>query len=306
MKGSVAVIIPAYNEEITITKVVADFKVELPKADIYVINNNSMDKTAQLAKKAGARVITVKRKGKGYVIQHAFDNLDYDFYVVVDGDDTYPAESVHKLLTPVMEGKVDMMVGSRLGGFKKERKSLMHNLGNRVILWAVKFSFPTDIKDMLSGYRALSKELVKSIHLLSGGFTIETELTIKTLESGFRIGETPIEYRARPKGSESKLNTWNDGMYILTTVLELFREHRPMQFFIAISIIPFSLAAGFGYVIFEEMARTGGNVTKYGSLVMAIFFSLITLMLLSMGFIASSVRKSHRETMHLLKKLRKK
>lgn len=304
MKGGIAVIIPAYNEAPTIAKVVHDFKKELPKADVYVFDNDSSDETASLARRGGAKVIQVRRKGKGYVIQKAFDVLDYDYYVVVDGDDTYPAESVHDLLGPVVDGRYDMMVGSRMGGFKKEKKSIVHGIGNRIILWALKFCFPTDIKDMLSGYRAIHKDLVKSLNLLSGGFTIETEMTIKTLESGYEIGEIPIKYRARPVGSESKLDTWGDGIYILTTVLELFRDHRPMQFFIAVSIIPFALAVGFGYAVIQEIFKTG-NVTNYSSLILAISFSVITLILLSMGFIASSVRKSHVETIGLLKKMKR-
>ncbi|MEK6968162.1 MAG: glycosyltransferase family 2 protein [Nanoarchaeota archaeon] len=306
MRGSIAVIIPAYNEEITISKVVKDFKKELPKADIFVFDNNSTDNTGQLAKKAGANVVTVRRIGKGNVIQHAFEILDYDYFVIVDADDTYPAESIHDLLTPVLNGRADMMVGSRMEGFKKEKKSLVHKIGNNLILWALHFSFPTDIKDMLSGYRVFNRDIVNSINITSRGFTIETELTIKTLESGFKIGEIPVKYRPRPTGSESKLDTWGDGLYILTTVMELFRDHRPMQFFIAVSMIPFSLAVGFGYVIIKEMIKTGGNVTKYGSLIMAISFMLITLILLSMGFIASSVRKSHIETMSMLKKMKRK
>ncbi len=301
---TIAVIIPAYNEEKTVSKVVADFKKELPKSDIYVFDNNSTDNTASLAKKAGAKVVSVKKKGKGNVMQMAFEDVKVDYYVIVDADDTYPAESVHDLLKPVQEGKYSMMVGSRMGSFKKEKKSLLHNIGNKVILLAMQLCFPTNIKDMLSGYRVMSRELVESLNLVSPGFTIETELTIKTLESGHKIGETPIEYRERPLGSESKLDTWGDGIYILTTVLELFRDHRPMQFFIAITILPFSLAAGFGYVALEEILHTG-QVTKYGTLIMAIFFSVISMILLSMGFIASSVRKSHLETIHMLRKLKK-
>ncbi len=305
MKQRIAVLIPAYNEMLTVGKVVKDFKKALPEATIYVLDNNSTDGTGELAKKAGATVVLVRKPGKGNVVQYALDEIDADYYLMVDGDDTYPAEAARGLLAPVMEGKCDMVVGSRLQGFKKEKKRAMHKIGNQIILWALYFCFPTSIKDMLSGYRAMNRDLVKSLNLLSTGFTIETEITIKALEQNFKIRELPIDYRERPKGSVSKLDSWEDGIYILTTVLELFRDHRPMQFFIAISIIPFALAVGFGYGVIEEVVAFG-NIQNIGNLIIANLFGLITLILLSMGFIASSVRKSHVEMVNLLKKVKSK
>lgn len=299
----VAVVIPALNEESTIAKVVRDFKKELPKAKIIVYDNNSTDKTAAYAKKAGAEVKAVLRRGKGRVMQNTFENIDADIFVIVDGDDTYPAESVHDLIKPILNHEAGMVVGSRMSHFKKEKKGLMHRLGNTIILWALKFCFPTEIKDMLSGYRALSRDLVRELNLITTGFAIETELTVKTLEAGYKIKEIPIEYRPRPLGSESKLDSVSDGIYILTTVLELFRDYRPMQFFIFLSIFPFVLSVGFAYYVVADYAgyRTLIHVSN---LIYAGFFILMTLILLSMGFVASSVHKSNREIMHMLKRIK--
>ena len=305
MKEKIAVIIPALNEELTIAKVVRDFRKELPQARIVVYDNNSTDKTALYAKKAGAEVITVFRRGKGRVMQHTFEQINADIFVIVDGDDTYPAEDVNKLIEPIITHKADMVVGSRMGHFKKEKKRITHKIGNTIILWALKFCFPAEINDMLSGYRALSKELVRELNLITTGFAIETELTVKTLEAGYKIKEIPVEYRPRPKGSISKLDSVSDGIYILTTVLELFRDYRPMQFFLALSIIPFCLSAGFAYSVFTDYARYG-TLIHVTNLIFAGFFILITLILWSMGFIASSVHKSNREIMHMLKKIKHK
>jgi len=305
MKEKIAVIIPALNEELTIAKVVRDFKKELPNARVIVYDNNSTDKTAELAKKAGAEVRTVLRRGKGRVMQNSFEDIKADIFVIVDADDTYPAGEVHKLIEPVINREADMTVGSRMGHFKKEKKRLAHRIGNKIILWALKFCFPAEINDMLSGYRVLSKELVRELNLVSTGFAIETEMTVKTLEAGYKIKEIPVEYRPRPKGSESKLDSFSDGIYIMTTVLELFRDYRPMQFFIALSIIPFMLSAGFAYSVFADYARYN-TLIHVTNLIFAGFFILITLILWSMGFIASSVHKSNREIMHMLKKIKHK
>jgi glycosyltransferase involved in cell wall biosynthesis len=297
----IAVIVPALNEEITIKKVVLDFKKELPDSTIYVFDNGSQDKTAALAAEAGAKVMKVPRRGKGFAMQEAFEKVEADYYVIVDADDTYEAHDVHKLLQPVRAGEADMTVGNRMGHFTKEEKRIIHSIGNRLILWALKICFPTKIKDMLSGYRVLSKQAVMSLSLISAGFAIETELTIKALEEGLRIREVPIIYRKRPDGSKSKLDTFADGMYITTTILSLFRDYRPMQFFLLFSILPFSIAVGFGYNVAVEFFTTGA-VTLYGSLMLSILFIILAFLLLMMGFLASSVHASTREMMHILKR----
>ena len=299
----IAVIIPALNEEITIAKVVADFKRELPEAEIIVFDNNSTDNTAKLARKAGARVIHYKKRGKGNVMQGAFEIIDSGIYVIVDGDDTYPAEAVHKLLKPVLENKADMAVGCRMGNFRKEEKTLLHNIGNHFILAMLKFCFPTGIQDMLSGFRVMTRGLVKNLNLLSPGFSIEAELTIKAIEEDYRIVEVPIDYRPRPKGSRSKLDSFSDGMYILTTIMSLFRDYRPMQFFMLMSMVPFALTVGFGVNIVVELLRTG-SIGRIATFIMALFSLIMTFMLLFIGFLASSVHQSRRELLHMLKKIR--
>ncbi|MFH1134294.1 MAG: glycosyltransferase family 2 protein [Nanoarchaeota archaeon] len=298
------VLIPALNEELTVAKVVKDFRRELPKADIQVWDNGSTDKTAANARKAGAKVVVFPRKGKGRVMQEMFESVDADLFVLVDADDTYEAKEVHRLIDPVAKGDADMCVGTRLEQFSKEEKRVLHGFGNRLILAALHFCFPTRIKDMLSGYRVFNREVARSVNLLSHGFTVETELTVKSLEEGFSIKEMPISYRPRPQGSKSKLHTWEDGMFILTTVLSLFRDYRPMQFFLLISIIPFAVAVGFGSVVLAEYFKIG-TITKVGTLIMAVLFFIITFILWSMGFLASSIHQLKRETMSVLIKMRK-
>ncbi|MEM4267802.1 MAG: glycosyltransferase [Candidatus Woesearchaeota archaeon] len=301
---NIAVLIPALNEELTIAKVVRDFRKELPSASIYVIDNASTDSTASHAKKAGAKVIYVPQKGKGRALQAAFETISADYYVVVDADDTYEAGDVHKLLKPILSGEVDMCVGNRMGQFTKEEKRFLHTIGNHLILLALKFCFPVKIKDMLSGYRVLNAYAVEKLNLISVGFTIETEITIKALEEGLRIKELPITYRPRPAGSKSKLDTFSDGMYIITTVLTLFRDYRPMQFFLLFSIFPFALAVGFGYSVFVEYLTTG-TVKQYGSMLMSILFIILAFILLMMGFVASSVHASTREILNALRRVKK-
>ncbi|MEM4245068.1 MAG: glycosyltransferase [Candidatus Nanoarchaeia archaeon] len=298
----IAVLIPAYNEEKTIAKVVKDFRKELPKADILVFDNNSRDKTAKLARKAGAKVVKAEKQGKGNVVQKMFSEVDADVYVMVDADDTYPAEYVHKLIKPIVKNEADMTVGMRMNGFVKEEKALLHKIGNKLILWSLNLCFPTKIKDMLSGYRAFNRDIVKNLNLLSGGFTIETEMTIKALEGGYRIKEIPIKYRARPKGSHSKLKSFEDGKYILQTVLQLFRDHRPMQFFLAWATLMWAIAIGFTIPIFSDIIT--GEVRNLTNLIMMVFFIILGLQMFMAGFLASSTKRHTEEMMHLLRKVR--
>ncbi|MFH1210291.1 MAG: glycosyltransferase [archaeon] len=298
----IAVLIPAYNEEKTIAKVVKDFRRELPRADILVFDNNSKDKTAKLAKKAGARVVRAEKQGKGHVVQKMFNEVEADVYVMVDGDDTYPAEYVHEIIKPIVGNEADMTVGERMNGFVKEEKAFLHKLGNKMILWSLNACFPTKIKDMLSGYRAFNKDIVKNLNLLSSGFTIETEMTIKALENGYRIKEIPIKYRERPKGSVSKLKSWEDGTFIMQTILQLFRDHRPMQFFLAGAGVMWAVAIGFLLPIFTELMT--GEVSNITNLVMMTFFIILGLQMFMAGFLASSTKRHTEELMHLVRRTR--
>lgn len=296
------VLIPAYNEEKTIAKVVRDFRKELPKADIIVYDNNSKDRTNVLAKKAGAKVVKAEKQGKGNVVQKMFDEVDADVYVMVDGDDTYPAEYVHDLINPIFDNEADMTMGMRMNGFVKEEKAFLHKIGNKMILWSLNVCFPTKIKDMLTGYRAFNKDIVKNFNLLSSGFTIETEMTIKALENGYRIKEIPIEYRERPKGSISKLKSFEDGKYIMQTILQLFRDHRPMQFFLGLAFFMWAIALGFTVPIFSELIT--GEVDNLTNLIMMVFFIILGLQMFVAGFLASSTKRHSEEMMHFLRKVR--
>jgi glycosyltransferase involved in cell wall biosynthesis len=300
---SITLLIPCLNEEKTIAKVVTDFKRELPFCKILVYDNMSTDKTVQEAKKAGAEVRECTRKGKGNVIRQAFEEVESDIYIMVDGDDTYDAKAIKKLLTPVLKGEADMTVGTRLAQFRKEEKRLLHSLGNKIILWQLRFCFPSRITDMLSGYRVMTRNVVKDANLLSSGFTIETELTIKTLENGYRVKEIPVEYKERPKGSKSKLSTFSDGYHILSTILSLFRDYRPMQFFILFSIFSFSLTVGFGTTVVLEVMKLG-VIRHFGSLIAACFFLLLTINFVIMGFVSSSIHASKREIMNAIQRRR--
>ena len=239
-KKKIAVLIPCYNEKLTITKVVKDFKKELPHASIYVYNNNSTDESAQLAKKAGAIVVNEYAQGKGNVVRSMFNDIDADVYVMVDADDTYPADEVHNLIQPVLESKADMVIGDRLSStYFEENKRPFHNVGNSLVRGLINFLFKSDIKDVMTGYRAFSKCFVKTMPVMSNGFQIETEMTVFSLVHNMKICQVPIQYRDRPQGSYSKLNTTSDGFKVLLTLFNLFKDNRPFLFFGCLSFIMF-------------------------------------------------------------------
>ena len=254
----IAVVIPCYNEELTIGKVVEDFKRELPNADIYVMNNRSTDKSAELAEAAGARVVWVERKGKGSVVREIFRKIDADVYIMIDGDDTYPAEAVHELIKPVAAGAVEMVVGDRLskGIYAAQNKRKFHNFGNHLVRKLVYLCFKADLKDIMSGYRVFSKLFVKNVPILSDGFEVETEMTIRCLDRKLGIVQIPIEYRDRPAGSFSKLNTIRDGFRVIKTIFVILKDYRPLFFFGGISLLLFILGLITGAPVLLEFART--------------------------------------------------
>lgn len=228
----IAVLIPCYNEAKTIAKVVSDFKREIPEAVIYVYDNNSSDKTAEIAKNNGAIVRHEYQQGKGNVIRRMFAEIDAECYIMVDGDDTYPAENVRDMVDCVLEKKVDMVVGDRLSStYFEENKRPFHNFGNSIVRKSINVLFKNDIKDIMTGYRAFSYRFVKTFPVLSKGFEIETEMSIHAIDKNMHIANVVIDYRDRPAGSESKLNTYSDGFKVLKTICRLFRTYRPMAFF---------------------------------------------------------------------------
>lgn len=291
MEKKIAVLVPCYNEELTVTKVVTDFQKALPEADIYVYNNNSTDKTRELAVSAGAIVRDEYAQGKGNVVRSMFREIDADVYVMVDGDDTYPAEEVDKLIQPVLDGRADMVIGDRLsnGTYAKENKRGFHNFGNNLVRWLINTLFHAHINDIMTGYRAFSKKYVKSMPVLSDGFQIETEMTIFSLNYGMKIVELPIIYRDRPEGSFSKLNTFKDGFRVLLTIFNLLKDQRPLLFFSLVSIL--CLLLGLGITVPQIHAYLAAGA--FANLRVAIFgFSLFLISLLSfvIGIVLDAIK----------------
>ena len=299
VNAKIAVTIPCYNEAVTIGKVVRDFTAILPQATIHVFDNNSEDGSADLARKAGAYVHHVRKRGKGHVMQAIFDSIDTDILVVVDGDDTYYAEDALRLIEPILKGEADMVVGNRLKSATDESMSRLHQFGNRLILKAVNFMFKTNYKDILSGYRAISRRFVKNVPLLTSGFEIETELTLQALEREIEITEIPISYRNRPEGSESKLKSFHDGSRIIMTAAIILRDHKPIRLFGLISLLCF-LFAGistalrilnyFGITSLPNEVLTG----------VVLIFSPLGIVSLAIGLILCAVNTRFRELNQLI------
>ena len=296
-KEKIAVLIPCYNEELTIEKVVNDFKQELPKADIYVYDNNSKDRTAEIAKKCGAIVVPEYNQGKGNVVRSMFRDIDADIYVMVDGDDTYPADEVGKLIDEVKKG-ADMVIGDRLSStYYQENKRPFHNFGNDLVRWLINTIFKNNIKDIMTGYRAFSKRFVKTIAVMSPGFQIETELTITALEYRYNIKSIPIQYRDRPEGSTSKLNTIRDGIKVLLTLFDLAKDYRPLWFFSIVSLVVFCLSLLVGIPVLREFSLTH-YITKVPSAILASSLMIIAILLVVLGLILdhqSNIDKKNHE-----------
>ena len=272
--SKIAVLIPCYNESKTIEKVVKDFKRELPEADIYVYDNNSTDGTDEIARQAGAIVKYEYRQGKGNVIRSMFRQIDADCYLMVDGDDTYPAEDARKMCDLVLEGKADMVVGDRLSStYFTENKRPFHNFGNRIVRFLINKLFKNKIKDIMTGYRAFSYEFVKTYPVLSKGFEIETEMTIHAVDKNFLIQEVPVTYRDRPEGSVSKLNTYKDGFKVLKMIATLFKEYKPFFFFNIVAIILTIIALIFVIPVFNDYFKTG-LVLRFPTLIVGGFIML--------------------------------
>ena len=290
----IAVLIPCYNEELTVEKTVGDFKKALPKAEVYVYNNNSKDKTKELAIKAGAIVHDEYKQGKGAVVRSMFRDIDADVYIMVDGDDTYPAEEVNNLIKPVLEGKADMVIGDRLSStYYTENKRPFHNFGNSLVKGLINFLFKSNLNDIMTGYRAFSKKFVKCMPVMSDGFQIETEMTIFALTNNMLVVNVPITYRDRPEGSESKLNTFSDGFKVLLTLFNLFKDNRPFLFFGSISIIIFIIGLLIGIPVINEFIKTA-YITKVPSAVLAAALMLNSFLLFSVGIILDSIKNTKR------------
>ena len=291
----VAVLIPCYNEAKTIAKVVTDYRAALPEADIYVYDNNSSDGTDEIARQAGAIVRYETRQGKGNVIRTMFREINADCYLMIDGDDTYPSENAREMVNLVLQKNVDMVVGDRLSAtYFTENKRPFHNLGNRVVRGLVNSFFAGDITDIMTGYRAFSYQFVKSFPVLSKGFEIETEMTIHALDKNLSVKSVPVEYRDRPDGSESKLNTYSDGFKVLRTIVRLLKEYKPMRFFGWMAAVVFLLAAVLFAPVLVEYLKTG-LVPRFPTLIVSSVAAVIGLLLLVCGIILDTVAKKHRQ-----------
>ena len=290
----IAVLIPCYNEGLTVEKTVSDFKNALPDAEVYVYNNNSKDNTKFLAIKAGAIVRDEYKQGKGAVVRSMFRDIDADVYILVDGDDTYPAEEVDNLIKPVLEGKADMVIGDRLSStYYTENKRPFHNFGNSLVKNLINFLFKSDLNDIMTGYRAFSKRFVKCMPIMSDGFQIETEMTIFALTNNMLVVNVPITYRDRPEGSESKLNTYSDGFKVLLTLFNLFKDNRPFLFFGILSLIIFIIGLLVGIPVINEFVKTA-YITKVPSAVLAAALMLNAFLLFSVGIIMDAIKNTKR------------
>lgn len=291
----IAVLIPCYNESSTIEKVVKDWKRELPEAVIYVYDNNSTDGTDVCARRAGAVVRYEYQQGKGNVVRRMFRDIDASCYIMIDGDDTYPAETAKALVAGVMEEHADMVVGDRLSStYFAENKRMFHNGGNALVRTSINRLFKSDVKDIMTGCRAFNYQFVKTFPVLSKGFEIETEMTIHAVDKNMYMKNVVIDYRDRPEGSESKLNTITDGLKVLRTISYLYRSYRPERFFGMIAAILFLLSAVFFAPILLEYFRTG-LVPQFPTLIVCGFCAIAALLSFFSGLILETLKQKDRQ-----------
>jgi glycosyltransferase involved in cell wall biosynthesis len=290
----IAVLIPCYNEEKTIAKVVADAKAALPEAVIYVYNNNSSDRTAELAAQAGAVVRNEYMQGKGNVIRRMFREVEADCYVMVDGDDTYPMEYAAEMVDKVLNHNADMVVGDRLSStYFTENKRPFHNMGNSLVRGSINRLFGCDIKDIMTGYRAFSYGFVKTFPVLSKGFEIETEMTIHAVSNNMQIENVIVDYRDRPEGSESKLNTYSDGIKVLGTIGRLYKDYKPLGFFTLLAVLLAAISVIFFIPVLVDFIRTG-VVEKFPTLFVCGFVMLAAIQSFFSGLILSNMALKNR------------
>lgn len=301
----IAVLIPCYNEAKTIEKVVKDYKEVLPDATIYVYDNNSTDDTDKIAKKAGATVVYEYRQGKGNVIRSMFRDIDADCYLMIDGDDTYDASNAKEMCDYILDGKADMVIGDRLSGaYFKENKRPFHNLGNKMVRFLINKIFDNNIRDIMTGYRAFSKEFVKGFPVLSKGFEIETEMTIHAVDKNYKLVEIPIIYRDRPAGSVSKLNTYSDGFKVIKTIATLFKEYKPNMFFTLLALMMFIISVIIGLPAYIGYFKTG-MVERFPSLIVSCMGFNLSLLFEITGIILQVIVKKDKQQYELLMNIMK-
>lgn len=290
-----AVLIPCYNEEKTIRKVIKDWKKEIPEATIYVYDNNSTDNTAKIAKEEGVVVRKECKQGKGNVIRRMFREIDARCYIMIDGDDTYPAECGRQMMEEILDKKMDMAVGDRLTStYYEENKRPFHNFGNNLVRFFINHLFKSDIKDIMTGYRAFSYQFVKTFPVLSKGFEIETEMSIHAVDKNMHISNVPIAYRDRPKGSESKLHTYSDGIRVLKTIFKLYKNYKPMNFFCLLALFLAILAMVLFVPILATYVQTG-LVPRFPTLIASGFIAMAALQSFFSGMILDTIAQKSRQ-----------
>lgn len=290
----IAVLVPCYNEEKTIAKVVGDFLKELPEAVVYVFDNNSSDKSVEAAKKAGAIVRKVSSQGKGNVVREMFRQIDADVYLMVDGDDTYSAKNARELVDAVEDG-ADMVVGDRLNStYFKENKRFGHNFGNVLVRKLINVFFQSSIQDVMTGYRGFSRRFVKTCPILSKGFQVETEMTVHALDKRMNVVSVPIGYKDRPADSPSKLNTYTDGVKVMVTIFNLVKEYKPLLFFSGFALLSLVVAAILGIPVLVDFFETG-LVARFPSLIVAGLLVILSFLSFDTGLILDIILKKSRQ-----------
>lgn len=294
-KDKIAVLIPCFNEEFTIGKVVKDALCYVPDATIYVYDNNSTDKTPEIAKKAGAVIRHEYKQGKGNVIRRMFREIDAECYVLIDGDDTYPLEKVGDMIELVVNKNADMVIGDRLSGtYFIENKRIFHNTGNKMVRYFVNRLFKSNLTDIMTGFRVFSYSFVKTFPVLTTGFEIETEMSIHGIDKGLNIESIPVSYKDRPKGSQSKLNTYSDGIKVLKTIFDLYRTYRPFFFFGIIAVVLFGASVAFFIPILLEYFDTG-LVPRFPTLIVCGFTFILAIQSLWCGILLDTIRKKDKQ-----------
>lgn len=296
----IAALIPCFNEEITIEKVINDLRRIIPESTIYVFDNNSTDNSAQIAMDLGTEVIKEKRQGKGYVVQSMFEKIDADIYIMVDGDDTYDLSNINEMIEVVKNDDADMVVGNRLKVHTSDSFRPLHLFGNKLVRYLINRLFRANLQDIMSGLRVMNKKFVKNINILSSGFEVETEMTIKALKYGFVIRELTVRYKDRPSGSYSKLNTFSDGYLVLKTIFIIFKDYKPLVFFSIISAALFLISITSGSVVIKEFIET--RYIRHVPL--AIFASgtmVLSMIMLVAGVILDTISKRFDELFFFIK-----
>jgi glycosyltransferase involved in cell wall biosynthesis len=297
---NIAVIIPCYNEELTVGKVLKDFKKYLPDVAVYVFDNNSTDRTAEIARSSGAVVMREKRQGKGFVIQSMFNKIDADVYIMVDGDATYDISGVKEMIAMVRSDEADMIVGNRLKTFTDKSFRPFHTFGNKLVRFLINKLFKSDLQDIMSGYRIMNRAFVKNINITSAGFEVETEMSIKALKYGYVIREVDTPYGERPDGSHSKLNTFRDGVLVLKTIFIIFKEYKPLLFFSSMSGIFMFISLLSGWVVIREFIETR-YITHVPLAILATGTMILSIISFVTGVILDSVNRRFDELYNFIK-----